>query len=80
MTQQVMIPQVTKIDTEGFSKQWTHNGLAIVLNDVHIQFATDFANIVLRNFVLQCAAQADAAIKAQQGSISANVTAGSVVE
>lgn len=75
-----MIPQVTKNDAEGFSKQWTHNGLAIVLNDVHIQFATDFANIVLRNFVLQCAAQAEAAAKAQSGQIAANVAAGSVVE
>lgn len=49
-----------------FSKVWNHKGIAIPLNDVHIDFAVDFANIVLKSFVLQCAAQVEAAIKAQQ--------------
>jgi hypothetical protein len=45
----------------GFSKVWTHKGIAIFLDDVHLAFATDFANVMLNNFLQQ---QAQAAAKA----------------
>lgn len=42
---------VSAQDAKQFGKVWTHNGVAIVLQDVHLQFAADFANIVLKSFV-----------------------------
>lgn len=62
---QVMMPQVNKNEAVNFSKVWTHNGLAIVLSDAHIDFAVDFANVVLKSFVLQCQANFEAALKQQ---------------
>lgn len=54
----MQIPQVSKADVTKFSKVWTHKGIAIFLDDVHIQFATDFANIMLKNLFAQMAVQA----------------------
>lgn len=64
--QQMLIPQVDRTQALNFSKKWTHNGIAIPLQDTHIDFATDFANIVLKSFVLECHAKVQAAIKAAQ--------------
>lgn len=86
MEQQILIPQVSKNDAVGFSKQWTRNGLAIALDDVSIDFALDFANIVLRNFVLQIAANANAAAQqakapeAPQNAAAVHGHSGLVVE
>lgn len=41
-----------------FATIWNHKGVAIVIQDVHIDFATDFANVVLRNFIQMCQQQA----------------------
>lgn len=74
--QQVLLPQVTLNDAINYSKVWTHNGIAIALTQSDCQFATDFANIVLKNFVLQCAAQVEAQVQRQAtvtGEISASV-------
>lgn len=38
---------------DGFAKVWTHNGLAIFLDDVHKQFACDFANMMIASFIDQ---------------------------
>ncbi len=38
-------------DALAFSKVWNHKGIAVPLQDVHVQFANDFANICLRSFV-----------------------------
>lgn len=54
----MQIPQVSNKDVKQFSRVWTHKGLAIFLDDVHIQFATDFANVMLKNLFAQMAAQA----------------------
>jgi len=48
-----MQPQF-KVDytqTKGFADVYTVNGLAIPITPPYIQFATDFANIVLANFI-----------------------------
>lgn len=41
-----------------FSKIWTHKGVYIPLSDADCQFATDFSNVVLRNFIQMCQEQA----------------------
>lgn len=50
--------QVPLSDAIGFSKVWTYKGLAIPIKEEHVQFAADFANVVLRNFIVQCQLQA----------------------
>lgn len=67
---QQMLPQVPREEAQRFSQVWRSNGIAIPLDDVHINFATDFANICLRNFVVQCQQQIAAAIQAQQNQAS----------
>jgi len=53
----MQIPQVDTNQVKGFAKVWTHKGVAILLSDLHIEFARDFANVMLRNFVMQVAQQ-----------------------
>ena len=60
----MQIPQVDRKSVEGFAKIWNHNGVALLLNDAHIDFARDFANVTLRNFVTMVAQQQMAASKA----------------
>jgi hypothetical protein len=45
-------------DAQNFQKVWTNRGIAIVLPAEAAQFATDFANVVLRNFIAMCQEQA----------------------
>jgi hypothetical protein len=54
---------VRKEMAAGFAKVWTHKGLAIFLDEVHHQYATDFANVMLNNFIQQ---QSAAAAKAAE--------------
>lgn len=51
----IQIPQVPLADAANFAKVWTYGGLVVPLQDVHVRFASDYANIVLRNFVMQAA-------------------------
>jgi hypothetical protein len=51
------IPTVQIEETKDFSTQWTYKGLSVPLTEVHIQFATDFANIMLMGFVEFCKQQ-----------------------
>ena len=60
----MQIPQVTANDVKNFSKVWKYKGLSMILTDMHIQFATDFVNLSLRQFVQQVAAQQMAAAQA----------------
>lgn len=48
---QVAIPQVERGEALKFAQVWKHNGISIILSDAHIDFATDFANVVLRSLV-----------------------------
>lgn len=61
--------QVSLIDAAKFGQVWTHNGVAIVMTDVHHKFAADFANVVLRSFI------EDAQRKASQARKSAEEAA-----
>jgi len=50
--------KVEKKEAEVFAKIWSDKGIAILLPDSAIQFATDFANVVLRNFIDLCQQEA----------------------
>jgi hypothetical protein len=51
-----MIPRftVSALEAQKFSQVWTQRGLAVPLAPEHLQFATDFANVVLNNFITSC--------------------------
>jgi hypothetical protein len=55
--------QVTQEQTKDFASVYRINGIYIPLAPEHIQFATDWSNIVLKNFIEQCQQKA-AAVKA----------------
>lgn len=67
---QIVFPQVPKTEAANFAKVWKNPaGLTMILDDTTLQFATDFANIVLRSFIvqqMQIAAMKHAAAAAQQ--------------
>ena len=72
---QPQIPlSVTLKDTIGFSKVYTQNGLAVFLNDTSLQFATDFANVVLNNFINLCNERAQAKAKEAELAVQPLVT------
>lgn len=54
-----MLPKITAKQAQEFAKVWTHKGVAIVISDIHCEFAASFAQVVLQSFVEQ--AQRDAA-------------------
>jgi hypothetical protein len=67
-------PKVEIAAAQGFGKVWHHNGIGIILADSHYKFATDFANVVLRNFIDQTRAdmekeEREAAEKAKKKEI-----------
>jgi len=43
--------QVTIEETRKFSHVWRYRGIVILMDDVHLQFATDFANVALQSFL-----------------------------
>ena len=47
----MQIPQVSRAEAKRFSKSWSHNGVALVIDNAYCQFATDFSNVVLRSYV-----------------------------
>lgn len=66
----VPMPEVPKTEAQNFSRVWKNPaGLTMILDDTTVQFATDFANVVLRSFVIgqmQIAAAKKAAAEAKQ--------------
>lgn len=46
--------QVQRVEAENFGKIWTYRGISVPLTEADYQFATDFANVVLRNFINMC--------------------------
>jgi len=46
--------KVNKAEAESFAKVWNQGGVTMLLNDTAINFATDFSNVVLRNFIDMC--------------------------
>lgn len=61
-----MQAQISPVEAKNFGKVWTHKGIAIFMDDTHYQFAADFANIVLKNFVEQAQRAAVEAAKKKQ--------------
>jgi len=57
---------VPRAEAESFSKVWNKGGITILLSPEAIDFATDFANVVLRNFIQVCQEQAKNAPKSKQ--------------
>lgn len=68
--------QVSLADAQKFSQVWTHNGVAIVLTPVHLQFAADFANVALRSFIEDAQRRALAARKAAEEAAKPKVVLG----
>ena len=69
--QTMSLPQVTLDEVRRIGKAWRPGGLVVPLDDMHIRFAADVANLVLKNFVQMCAEQAAAQIKAARAAKSA---------
>lgn len=58
--------KVEKKEAENFASVWTQKTL-VILSPEAIQFATDFSNVVLNNFIGMCQKNAtQAAIKAAE--------------
>ena len=49
--------QVELAEAEKFAKVWNKNGIHILLQPEAIQFANDWANVVLNNFVAKMQAE-----------------------
>lgn len=68
---------ITKEQTAAFAKAWDSGGIKIILDSTSIQFATDWANIVLKSFVADMAAKvkkvAEAKLAAQKPAEGATV-------
>jgi hypothetical protein len=62
--------KVMLADAENFSKVWKYNGISLPISSEYCQFATDYANVVLSNFIAMCQEQARAAANVAQNNIS----------
>lgn len=63
--------KVNRIEAENFSKVWNKGGVTIILSAEALDFATDFSNVVLNNFIMMCQAQqVQAAAKAAEANKS----------
>lgn len=56
--------KIDRREAESFARVWTRNGIVIPLNAASIDFAADFANIVLSNFIAMCEQKAQKARQA----------------
>jgi hypothetical protein len=61
---------VTEAQTRSFANAWDSGGIKVILDTTSVKFATDWANIVLKSFVADMAAQvakvAEAKLAAQK--------------
>lgn len=73
-----LIPSITLEQTKAFAQAWDLNGIKVIIDSTTCQFATDYANIVLKSFVADMAAQvkkvAEAKIAAQKKAEGAGET------
>lgn len=58
-------PGVTLEQTASFAKAWDKSGLKILLDKTSIEFAHDWANIVLKSYVDDMVAKAKASVAAK---------------
>jgi hypothetical protein len=50
------IPVIERKEIDTLATQWCkHKGVMVILDEVAKQFACDAANLILKNFVMQCA-------------------------
>lgn len=71
-------PKVVPGDVKGFSKAWDLNGIKMILDSTTLQFAVDFANVVLKSYVdnlIENAQKLKAAKTAAQANGSAQTEA-----
>lgn len=61
-----MAYKVNRVEAEKFSKIWNKGGITILLTQEAVDFATDFANVVLNNFIQMCQEEALQAAKAAE--------------
>jgi len=59
-------PKVHPTDVQNFAKVWNCNGIKMILDDVSLRFAVDYANTVLRSYVVDLMEKSAAAKKAKQ--------------
>lgn len=63
---------VSEAQTKAFSAAWDSGGIKVIMDSTSIRFATDWANIVLKSFVADMAAQvakvAEAKLAAQKAA------------
>lgn len=52
--------QVQRVEAQKFAQVWNKGGISMIIPDVALDFATDFANVVLNNFIQMCQQQAQA--------------------
>ena len=43
--------QVTKEEAHRFAQVWRYKGIVILMDDAHLQFATDFANAAVKSLL-----------------------------
>ncbi len=60
------IPQVTASDVCKFARQWEHNGIGTLVDDVHALFTRDYANLVIRQVLGQMVQAQAAAAEAKK--------------
>lgn len=58
--------KVTPEEARKFASVWSQNGIVIPMQDCHIQFAADFANVVLTSFIAMAQQNAAIAMKNAQ--------------
>lgn len=65
--------QLTANDAKKFAQVWTHRGVVIPLNDVHLQFAADFATVAIRSFLEDAQQKAAARRKAAEAEAAPKI-------
>lgn len=68
--------KVTVEEVKNFANVWNYKGITIPMDDIHIEFAKDFANVMLRSFVELMMANAAAAKKKAEEAVKPLVTLG----
>ena len=68
--------KIERAEAAKFAQIWrSKGGLVGTLNETSVDFATDFANVVLRNFITMCAERAKQAQKPPEPESKLIVTA-----
>jgi hypothetical protein len=59
--------QVSREEAHKFAQVWRYKGIVILMDDAHLQFATDFANVALQNLLQRVKASQAAKPKLVEG-------------